>query len=182
MKKIPTLLVRDPHDRAYVTDEVTEGCAWVLAGEGVATRKYDGTCMRCDDAGGWWARREVKEGQPYPESFVPVEHDETTGKTFGWVAVDLSPFFKFWREAWLTLRDEVPGTYELVGPKINGNPEKLTWHRLLSHDGAQLVLGPCSTVDEAKALVRSVAALGGEGVVWHHPDGRMVKLKARDLR
>jgi hypothetical protein len=26
------------------------------------------------------------------------------------------------------------------------------------------------------------AALGFEGIVWHHPDGRMVKLKAKDLR
>ena len=32
MKKIPTLLVRDPNDRAHVLDEVTPGCEWVLAG------------------------------------------------------------------------------------------------------------------------------------------------------
>jgi len=33
MRKIPTLFVRDPENRANVTDEVTEGCEWVLAGE-----------------------------------------------------------------------------------------------------------------------------------------------------
>jgi len=32
MRKIPTLFVRDPEDRAHVTDEVTPGCKWVLAG------------------------------------------------------------------------------------------------------------------------------------------------------
>ncbi len=37
-EKIPTLFVRDLEDRAHVTDEVTPGCEWVLAGEGVAYR------------------------------------------------------------------------------------------------------------------------------------------------
>jgi hypothetical protein len=36
MKKIPTLFQRD-ETRRYVTDVVTPGCEWVLAGEGRAT-------------------------------------------------------------------------------------------------------------------------------------------------
>ena len=43
MNKIPTLFVRDPENMSRVTREVTPGCEWVLAGEGVATRKWDGT-------------------------------------------------------------------------------------------------------------------------------------------
>jgi hypothetical protein len=30
-------------------------------------------------------------------------------------------------------------------------------------------------------IVTHSKAFGWEGVVWHHPDGRMAKLKARDL-
>ena len=63
MRKIPTALVRDPDDRAHVLDEVTPGCEWVFAGEGIATRKYDGTCTMLDGNGKWWARREVKPGK-----------------------------------------------------------------------------------------------------------------------
>ena len=46
MKKIQTLFVRDwDGDRRYVLPEVAPGCEWVLKGEGVPTRKYDGTCV-----------------------------------------------------------------------------------------------------------------------------------------
>jgi hypothetical protein len=41
----------------------------VLDGEGVATRKYDGTCVMFD-GDGWWARREVKPGKTAPAGFV----------------------------------------------------------------------------------------------------------------
>lgn len=45
MRKIPTLFVREflPNHKILITDQVTPGCEWVLAGEGVATRKLDGT-------------------------------------------------------------------------------------------------------------------------------------------
>ena len=44
MQKIPTLFERDwTGDRSRVLDKVNPEAAWVLAGEGVATRKRDGT-------------------------------------------------------------------------------------------------------------------------------------------
>ncbi len=46
MKKIPTLFIRDPENPRYVTEEVHPDCQWVTRGEGVPTRKYDGT-SRC---------------------------------------------------------------------------------------------------------------------------------------
>lgn len=42
MQKIPTLFVRDPSNPKAVTAEVNPDCAWVLAGEGIATRKPGG--------------------------------------------------------------------------------------------------------------------------------------------
>lgn len=180
MRKIPTLLVRDPEDRRHVTDEITEGCEWVLAGEGVATRKYDGTCVMLDDSGSWWARREVKPGKGAPDGFVLVEHDETTGKSVGWEPIEQSPFQKFWSQAAHPSR---PGTYELVGPKVNGNHERQAEHVLVEHAAAQVL--PETTPRTVATVTEQVRALGSEGVegiVWHHPDGRMAKLKARDLR
>ena len=69
MEKIPTLFVRDDQDRRYVTPEVTPGCEWVLAGEGIARRKYDGTCVMYGADGRWWARRAVKPGKTIPPHF-----------------------------------------------------------------------------------------------------------------
>lgn len=45
MKKIPCLFVREfsgPRD-SHITEAVTPGCEWVLASEGISTRKRDGT-------------------------------------------------------------------------------------------------------------------------------------------
>ena len=46
MRKIPSLFKRDYEGTHKVYDEVVEGSEWVLAGEGVPTRKWNGTaCM-----------------------------------------------------------------------------------------------------------------------------------------
>jgi hypothetical protein len=184
MKKIPTLLVRKPNDRAHVLDEVNPGCEWVLAGEGVATRKYDGTCVKKDETGMWWARREVKKGKTPPESFVFDNFDEVTGKTQGWVLIDFSPFYEFWLEAVKNAQGFrfASGTYELCGPKINGNPEGVDEHFLTRHGVTKYDwLKYPMTIAEVKGLVEVSRDAGIEGVVWHHPDGRMAKLKGKDL-
>jgi hypothetical protein len=180
VRKIPTVFVRDEEDRRYVTDEVTPGCEWVFAGEGVPTRKYDGTCVLYDGVR-WWARREVKPGKTPPEGFVIADFDEVTGKTLGWEPIEQSPFAKMHAEA---LTPVTPGgwsigTYELIGPKINGNPEHAAAHALVSHAGAQVLPSEPGDPGATQAFVLS---LPYEGIVWHHPDGRMAKLKRRDVR
>lgn len=183
MKKIPTIFVRDfGHDGGrYVTDVVTPGCEWVFAGEGVPTRKFDGTCMMFDGTT-WWARREVKASKEPPQHFQEIETDVVTGKTVGWEPAEQTGFAKILYEA---LHDSMggdqyaPGTYELVGPKINRNPEGYAIHRLVRHGEFEMPAFPRDA-----ALMRNV--LGDpswkyEGVVWHHPDGRMAKIKRKDF-
>lgn len=185
MKKIPTLFVRDAEDRQYVTREVNPGCEWVIAGEGVATVKWDGTCVSLDWSGVWWARREVKPGKPYPDVFVEEQHDPVTGKSVGWEPIEQSPFRKFHAEAVAAeLRALEAGTYELVGPKVQGNPSGFDGHLLIRHGWAPLTL----RVDAEKAprdydgLRAWLHARDHEGLVFHHEDGRMVKIKAKDFR
>lgn len=189
MNKIPTALIRDPNNRAKVLPEITPGCEWVFTGEGVPTRKYDGTCTMLDENEKWWARREVKPGREFPPNFVLVHFDVVTQKNQGWEPIEQSPFYKFFLEA---LEYEEPaeyGTYELVGPKINNN--EINWagvkfekHYLFEHATAQTLKHldfafPPATV--MMVLDRLCKTEGIEGVVWHHPDGRMAKLKGRDL-
>jgi hypothetical protein len=181
VNKIPTLYVRDPQDMSRVTREVHPDCQWVIDGEGVPTRKYDGTCVMFDGQQ-WWARREVKPGKAAPADFVAVEHDEITGKTVGWEPIAQSGFAR-WFAAALENHAGVdavlePGTYELVGPKINGNPEHTDTHQLVRHDTAERIHSVPLDYD---GLRERLCVFAYEGIVWHHPDGRMAKLKRKDF-
>jgi hypothetical protein len=192
MRKIPTVFLRDETDRRYVTDVVNPGCEWVLAGEGHATRKFDGTCVMLDEHGDWWARREVKPWKIPPPNYVGISMDHATGKTVGWEPVAQSAFAKYHAEAVENIEsigdDErnipwTPGTFELIGPKVNGNPEKRAEHTLVRHSQAE----PLAITDRSFAELRRILLLlnekyGYEGVVFHCEDGRFAKLKSRDFR
>lgn len=188
MNKIPTVFTRDPEDQSRLTREVHPDCQWVLDGEGTATRKYDGTCVMLDIGGSWLARREVKAGKAEPDNYRVVERDPITGKSVGWEPIGQSGWAKWHAEALARAEGTIvlhPGTYELVGPKVNGNPEDVEAHTLVRHAEAETlpVTGAPRDYDAIKALVLGLAAdYGWEGVVYHHDDGRMAKIKARDYR
>ena len=129
MKKIPTMFVRDWNgDRSRVTREPNPACQWVFDGEGVATRKYDGACCMVRD-GKLYKRRELGPKQSAPTDFFMVDHDEETGKTVGWVPIGDGPEDRWFREAF---NDLAEGTYELLGPKVQGNVERTREARLAS--------------------------------------------------
>jgi hypothetical protein len=176
MRKIPTLFVRDfEHDPRRLTREVHPDCKWVIDGEGTPTRKYDGTCVMFDGER-WWARREVKPGKSTPAGFVELEHDDETGKTVGWEPAGQSSFAKHLVDA-IGYSDAEPGTYELVGPKINGNPEQMDCNALVPHGELELDDVP----RDYDGLAEWMQTCPWEGVVWHHKDGSMAKIKKRDF-
>lgn len=188
MKKIPTMFERDwDGDRSRVLNKVHPGCQWVLDGEGIATRKIDGTsCLVREHK--LYKRREVRKGQQPPADFDLVEQDDTTGKMIGWQPVGDGPEDKWHREAWdVTGNPERPagvesglpnGTYELIGPKVQGNPERALVHLLVSHNATGELLDAPRTFE---ALQPWLSVRDIEGIVWHHPDGRMAKIKLRDF-
>lgn len=177
MKKIPTLFKRDPANKAAVLPEVNPACQWVIDGEGIATRKYDGTCVKLDDAGKWWARREVKPGKAFPDGYVTEQFDEATGKTVGWEPAEQSSYAKLIVEVNEGC-ERWPGTFELCGPKVNGNPEGYDYHVLVPHDWAMEII---DAPRDFGGLREFFADFPHEGIVWHHEDGRMAKLKVRDF-
>lgn len=177
MKKVPTLFERDwDGDRSRVLDQVHPGCEWVLAGEGVATRKLDGTCCMIRD-GKLYKRRELRQGDKEPPLFERVDHDEETGKTVGWVPCDIGPEDKWHMTAFASEPGLPDGTYELIGPKVQGNPEGWAGHQLVLH-GSIMEDDVPRTFD---GLREWLAGQDIEGIVFHHPDGRMAKIKLRDF-
>jgi hypothetical protein len=183
MRKIISLFQRNYDGDRLVRNEVVPGAEWVQAGEGVATRKFDGTCCMVAD-GQLYKRFEVKPGRSKPEGFVEEHDDPTTGKCFGWLLVGDGPEDRWHCEAFNSGVDWhgepfSDGTYELLGPKIQGNPENARTHTLLAHGSIDCYPKPVPT--DFDGLRKYLSERDMEGIVWHHPDGRMVKIKGKDF-
>ena len=179
MKKIISLFQRNYDGDRLVRGEVVPGAEWVLAGEGTATQKFDGTCCLILEAK-LWKRYTVKRGRKPPLRFLQASDvDPVTGKQTGWVPIVNATEDQYHREALLNADGYLhDGTYELVGPKIQGNPEGFQSHTLLRHGAHHLNGAPARAFEAIKAYLKETAI---EGIVWHHGDGRMVKIKTKDF-
>lgn len=196
MRKMPCLFVRrfDGPRKFEITEQVTPGCEWVLDGEGVATYKWDGTaCMvrsgvlykRYD------AKKHPKTGEYKlpPTGAIPCdEPDETTGHWPHWIPVDpAKPEDKWHAHAWSEfVRDTgtgwpADGTYELVGPAINGNPHKFERLGFRRHGDRVMTIFPIDGESFLVSVRAMLEELDGEGFVFHHSDGRMCKIRRRDF-
>lgn len=200
MRKIPTLFIRDENNLSQVTTQVNPECQWVIEGKGIATRKYDGTACLIKD-GKFYKRYDCKRGKQPPPGFMPAqEPDPITGHWPGWVEVsNTAPDDKYHIEAYAKLlaqtqkQDEelalydaivdLTGTYELCGPKIQANPEKLSEHSLIRH-GCWILTDVPTDFDGLKQYLSDKDI---EGIVWHAEDAKddidckMAKIKKRDF-
>lgn len=178
MQKIISLFKRDYEGTRRVYNEVVPGAEWVLAGEGTPTRKWDGTsCMVRD--GLLYKRYDAKHGKQPPPDFIPAQDpDPVTGHWPGWVPVKAEdPGSKWHYAAWKANPPDEDGTYELCGPHFQGNTEGFDADVFIPH-GAHTLIDVARTFDDIRAFL---ALNPCEGIVWHHPDGRMVKIKRKDF-
>lgn len=182
MKKVPSLFKRDYEGTRLVYDEVVPGTEWVLAGEGMATRKRDGTsCMIRD--GKLYKGYDAKAGKTPPPGFEPAQDpDPVTGHLPGWLPVGDGPDDRWHREAFDNCAPLPDGTYELVGPKVQGNAEHFDRHVLLLH-----VSDVLPDVPRDFAGIRAyLAAHEIEGIVWWldltDPDCDKAKIKRKDFK
>jgi len=194
MKKIPTIFTRDYDNGGQVFNEITLDTMWVFNGEGLATRKWDGLAILIKDgqvfkrydAKAFTVDKQTGERREYnrkpPADFIPLqEPDEVTGHWPGWIPCKLLDD-KLVLSIYESHPDSYPdGTYELCGPKIGtrggSNPEKLSENKLYRHGTPVYPDFPRTFGGIAKAL----ADMDIEGIVFHHPDGRMAKIKAKDF-
>lgn len=181
MKKISTVFKKNPNNLALVINEVNPENQWVLDGDGVATRKWDGTACAVIN-GELYKRYDVKKGRAVPEGAIPCqEPDEITGHWPHWVKCDRNNTAdKYHWEAWdyaHACRILLNGTYELCGPKINGNKEELDDHQFIAHDAC------IENIDDRSflSLKDYLNSHNIEGIVFHHPDGRMAKIRKTDF-
>jgi hypothetical protein len=159
MRKIPSLFRRDG---AVLTTEFHPAAEWVVNGEGIATRKWDGTAVMMRD-GVLYARYDAKHGKlPPPEFIACQDADPVTGHWPGWVPAT-RPQDRWIREsAGEDLSRFAPWTYEATGPRIGANPERLEKHVLIKHGSFVLADAP-RDYDGLRAYFRTHDV---EGIVW----------------
>lgn len=191
VRKMPTLFKVD-HIAHVTLMEFNPSTEWIFHETAVPTFKKDGTSITVDADGKVFARRTVKKGKNAPEGFILAETDPNTGHSFGLEPIENSGFFKMFKSA-LARRIEplTMGTYELVAPKINGNPEHVDEPTLLAH-GADKVLDfpdmrdfvdstPEKLFEILKPIFESFKENSVEGIVWWGDNGKRVKLRVKDF-
>lgn len=154
MKKIISLYQRNYDGDRLVRNEVTPGADWVLAGEGVATRKWDGTSCLVRD-GKLYKRYDAKaftvgedgQRQPWnrqpPADFIAAqEPDAITGHWPGWVPVGNGPEDKWHRD----IKVVMLGDGEAYEAKLSGT-DHICWRSLMGNwytleDGTYELCGP----------------------------------------
>ena len=181
MKKISTLFKKDPNNLGRIIKEINPENAWVFNGEGIATRKFDGTSTAIIE-GVLYKRYDVKKGRSVPENAIPCQEADTlSGHHPHWLPCERSKKEdRFFFEAFDQLIEIVDGTYELCGPKVQGNPENFDRHVLVPHGKDIIEITDFSF--EAFKTMLSDKEMNIEGIVFHHAsDGRMCKIRKRDF-
>ena len=65
-----------------------------------------------------------------------------------------------------------------MGPKVNGNPYNLERHELWEHGSVEFEVTDFTFEGLKKLFAEKL--VNEEGLVFHHPDGRMLKLRNKD--
>lgn len=192
MKKIPTLFVRDPDNMKLVTDKVVPGLEWVLDGTCTAREKLDGTACAVLN-GRLYKRFTIHHGwKDTPGGFIPSDPRENTEEKWpGWMPVGDGPDDRWHREAqkhYPSREGFRDGTYELVGPKVQGNPYSYNSHHMMRHDATVvLTVGNLNlSFDEIRtflspAISSPVGPRFIEGLVFWGSEGPVAKIKRRDF-
>ena len=82
----------------------------------------------------------------------------------------------------------------MCGPKVQGNPEGFEEHTLVRHGSEEMLVGSddfmeyigvtwqdCPPEDNFDSFRLVLLHIDVEGIVFHHPDGRMCKLRKTDF-
>ncbi len=184
MQKIETIFDRGENFR--VTPKVRAGTEWVFAGEGIATEKIDGTNVRITVASGKVCKVEKRRNPTREEKALGQEpgyidaHREDPQDKHIFRAVD-NTIVSTWSD----------GAYscEAIGTKIQGNPLGLlapTCYAFTRSASVVIVPDAPRTYEGLREFFKTFDSIyspghKAEGIVFHHPDGRMAKIKARDF-
>lgn len=184
MKKIPTIFKRDEARGGKIKNEYVVDYFDFLGA--VATEKIDGTNVRVTVRNHTPVRLEKRRN--------PTKFEKAKGLIDPWyIDTSDSSEDKWMQEALKgTNFSDVPDgewSGEAVGPNIQGNPLGFEAHIIIffTLGQAPVIENVPTTFEELKEwLPAQKSRIGNsdkgiEGIVWHLPDGRMMKIKTKDF-
>lgn len=189
MQKISTIFERDGQTRG-VTDQFSPWVEGFNFEEAIATEKLDGTNVRITVRNHTLVRLEKRRN--------PTKLEKAKGLVEPWY-VDASEFEAGDKYMWeaaqntdLSSIEDGEWSAEALGPKIQGNPLNLEKHILflfsVPSEVAKVVFDDAPhTFEELKVWLPQQRSKFGkdcgiEGLVWHHPSGKMAKIKQKDFK
>jgi hypothetical protein len=189
MKKIPTLFVRDEKTHK-VTPVINNGLGWILDTDVIATQKHDGTCCMIINNHMLYKRYTTTINK-IPNSFIPAQR--IGDKLIGWIFCDFNDnnnkyhyeglrnliATEYGNDPYMSIQN---GTYELIGEKINGNPENIEGHTLVLH-GSNVLYDVPRTYEGLKEYLKDKTF---EGIVFYKDyvntlNQNMCKIKRKDF-
>lgn len=189
MKKMTTLFEKTEDQRQCI-DKIRPENEWVLTNS-KAYRKWDGTACAVID-GVLYRRYDAKlkkDGTrkiPPPNSIACQEPDKITGHQPYWTPVLLENGGQRMLDTFEILQqtnledgqEDLKGTFEFCGPKINGNPENLDKHYLIPHTQTEFNITDYSF----ESLKKGTLQRDLEGIVFWEIDGnRKCKIRKTDF-
>lgn len=88
-----------------------------------------------EDDGTWLVRQSVGYHSKMPKNARNRHFDPTTGFTHIWLPVMSTSWKRLFLAAVNPKAKYDPGTYELRGPRVNENPDKIRYHIITKHEG-----------------------------------------------
>lgn len=187
MKKIPTLFVReyDLDGSFTLKHQFSDPAFAYIIEDSLPTYKWDGTAVYYDGRK-WYKRYDAKKGKTPPEGSIPCQEapDPITGHWPHWAPVKDVPEDKWINEAIQDFHEHLAnigltckGSYEAIGPKINGNPHNLTRHILKKHGELKVENFPL----DYEGMKEYFRVHHIEGVVFWFGGEPVAKIKSSDF-
>ncbi|MEP6756808.1 MAG: hypothetical protein ABJA67_14985 [Chthonomonadales bacterium] len=184
MNKILTIFERDWDGNRKVIDRYSDCVTAELLSECIATEKVDGTNVRLTVRNHTLVRLEKRRN--------PSKIEKAKGIVEPWYVdgdeLDQSDKW-IWDAARNTDLSDIPDgewSGEANGQNIQGNPLNMVGNRVMLFSlGKAPAMGDVPIDFEGLKQYFPRESLYGsgdmEGIVWHHADGRMFKIKAKDF-
>jgi hypothetical protein len=195
MKKIKTLLPKDPTDLGKVipgnptTIDVThfsikiDGTSCLIE-NGVPYCRYDVKLFKRKNGKIIKTFTEEELKSKLPDGAIPCQEPDTkSGHWPHWIPVsETNPEHQYILEGFKNLTLCVDGTYECIGPKLQGNPHNEKHHIWIHHQAVELIFPVENWLDNTYETFKSLFEnFPWEGLVAYNGSDPVAKIRRTDF-